>query len=135
MSWLGYVAKLLDNKDKVNFKFYDVTAWLTNNRNAHIAQYFDIWSVGGCFTWNFIPEWNSSQDEIIPAYGKMSHTVYTFLPKWNFIPGWTHPGMKFDPCLSLGWNFKMSMFFFIFDVCIQVCFPNSTCLNRMKVRI
>ena len=23
--------------------------------------------------------------------------------------------------------------FLIFDVCIQVCFPNSTCLNIMKV--
>ena len=23
---------------KVNFKFYDVTAWLTNNCNTHIAQ-------------------------------------------------------------------------------------------------
>ena len=25
--------------DKVNFKIYEVTAWLTNNRNAHIAKY------------------------------------------------------------------------------------------------
>ena len=35
----GNVAKRLDKKDKANFKFYDVTAWLTNNRNTHIAQY------------------------------------------------------------------------------------------------
>ena len=28
-------------KDKVNFKFYDVTTWLTNNRIKHIAQYFE----------------------------------------------------------------------------------------------
>ena len=35
----GYVAKWLDAKDQVNFKFYDVTAWLTNNCNTHIAQY------------------------------------------------------------------------------------------------
>ena len=48
-----HVAKQLDKKDKVNFKFYDVTAWLTNNRNTHIAQHFEkqrqsdneIWSV------------------------------------------------------------------------------------------
>ena len=42
LSWLfGHVSKRLDKKDKVNFKIYDVTtAWLTNNRNAHIAQYF-----------------------------------------------------------------------------------------------
>ena len=40
LSWLfGHVAKRLDKKDKVNFKFYDVTAWLTNNCNTHIAEY------------------------------------------------------------------------------------------------
>ena len=26
---------------KVNFKFYDVTAWLTNICNTHIAQYLE----------------------------------------------------------------------------------------------
>ena len=36
----GHVAKRLDKKDKVNFKFYDVTAWLTTNFNTHIAQIF-----------------------------------------------------------------------------------------------
>ena len=35
-----HVAKRLDKKDTVSFKFYDVTAWLANNRNTHIAQYF-----------------------------------------------------------------------------------------------
>ena len=38
---------------KFNFKTYDVTAWLTNNDNNHIAQYLtkqkqpdsEIWSV------------------------------------------------------------------------------------------
>ena len=40
LSWLfGHVSKRLDSKDKVNFKFYDVTAWLTNNCNTHIVQY------------------------------------------------------------------------------------------------
>ena len=34
-----HVAKQLDKKGTVNFKFYDVAAWLTNNRNAHIVQY------------------------------------------------------------------------------------------------
>ena len=39
-SWFfGLIAKRLDQKDKVNFKFYNVTAWLTNNCNTHIAQY------------------------------------------------------------------------------------------------
>ena len=36
-SWLfGHVTKRLDKKDKVNFKFYDVTVWLANNSNSHI---------------------------------------------------------------------------------------------------
>ena len=37
----GLVAKRLDKKDKVNFKFYDVTTWLTNNCNTHTAQYLE----------------------------------------------------------------------------------------------
>ena len=37
----GHVAKRLDKKDKDNFKFYDITAWLTDKRNKHIAQYFE----------------------------------------------------------------------------------------------
>ena len=49
----GHVARQLDLKDLVNLKFYDVTAWLTNNCNTHIFQYLekkrqsdnDIWSV------------------------------------------------------------------------------------------
>ena len=40
LSWLfGQVAKRLEWKDKVDFKFLNVTAWLTNNRNTQIAQY------------------------------------------------------------------------------------------------
>ena len=46
------------------------------------------------YTWNFISRWNSSRDEIIPVYGEMSLTVYTFLPRRNFIPGWTHSALK-----------------------------------------
>ena len=49
----GHVSKRLDKKDKVNLKFYDITVWLTNNCNTHIAQYLEkkrqsnneIWSV------------------------------------------------------------------------------------------
>ena len=37
-----HVAKLLDKKDKVNFKFQDVTTCLTNNCNTHIAQYLEV---------------------------------------------------------------------------------------------
>ena len=68
----------------------------------------------------------SFRDEIIPVYGQISFTVYTFLPRWNFIPGWTHPCQKDRDEISsrdekkkkktckhfiLGWNFKMSMIF------------------------
>ena len=39
LSWLfGRVAKQLDLRDKVNFKIYGVTAWLTNNCNTNIAR-------------------------------------------------------------------------------------------------
>ena len=31
--------KRLDKKDKVNFKIHDVTTWLKNNCDRHIAQY------------------------------------------------------------------------------------------------
>ena len=41
-SWFfAHVTKPLGKKDQVNFKFYDVTTWLTNNRNTHIAKYFE----------------------------------------------------------------------------------------------
>ena len=54
LSWFfGLAVKRLDKKDKVNFKIYDVTAWLTNKCNTHISQYLEkcrqsgneIWSV------------------------------------------------------------------------------------------
>ena len=54
LSWLlGHVSKLLDWKNKFNLKFYDVTTWLTNYFNTHVAQYLEeerhsgneIWSV------------------------------------------------------------------------------------------
>ena len=38
-SLCGHVAKRIDKKDKVHFKFYDITVWLANNLNTHIAQY------------------------------------------------------------------------------------------------
>ena len=33
------IFKFLSQKDKVNFKIYDVKTWFTNNYNAHINQY------------------------------------------------------------------------------------------------
>ena len=38
LSWFFcHVAKQLDKKDKVNLKFYEVTSWLRNSCNTHIA--------------------------------------------------------------------------------------------------
>ena len=37
----GHAAKQLAKKDKAIFKFYDVTAWLINICNTHIAQYLE----------------------------------------------------------------------------------------------
>ena len=36
---LGHVSKQIENQ--VTFKIYDVTAWLKNNCNTHIAQYVE----------------------------------------------------------------------------------------------
>ena len=33
--------KRLDLKDEFNFKFYDITAWLTNYFSTHITKYLE----------------------------------------------------------------------------------------------
>ena len=38
LEFLVMWKKLLDYKDKVNFKIYDVTNWLKNNDNTHINK-------------------------------------------------------------------------------------------------
>ena len=39
LSWqFGHAGKRLDLKDQVNFQIFDVTTWLTNDYNTHIAQ-------------------------------------------------------------------------------------------------
>ena len=35
----GHVEKTAWLESKVNFNIYNVTTWLTNNYNTHIAQY------------------------------------------------------------------------------------------------
>ena len=35
----GYIERQLDKKAMLNFNFYDVAKWTTNNHNAHITQY------------------------------------------------------------------------------------------------
>ena len=39
LDFLVMKEKRLDLKDMIDFKIYDVTAWLTNNYNTHITQY------------------------------------------------------------------------------------------------
>ena len=39
LDFLVILKKMLDLKDKVNSKIYVDKTWLTNNYNAHIAQY------------------------------------------------------------------------------------------------
>ena len=46
------MKKKRDEKDKVNFKIYDVTAWLTNNHNKRTAQYFLKLRQPGNETWS-----------------------------------------------------------------------------------
>ena len=42
LSWLfSHVAKRTDYKFQINFKFYDVTAWLTKNCDTHIVQHLE----------------------------------------------------------------------------------------------
>ena len=36
----GHVEKAAYYKDRVNFKVHDITTWLTNNCNTHIALNF-----------------------------------------------------------------------------------------------
>ena len=39
LSWLfGHEVKWLDKKDKFNFNFFDIIAWLANNCNTHTAN-------------------------------------------------------------------------------------------------
>ena len=41
LSWLfGHAGKPLDNKAKVNFKYYDATDWTIVNCYTNTAQYF-----------------------------------------------------------------------------------------------
>ena len=41
--WLR--RKRPDKKGMIDFKYYDITDWTTNNCNTHNAQYLKIWSV------------------------------------------------------------------------------------------
>ena len=46
LSWLFvHAARRFFEKDKVNFKFYDVTAWSADHCNTHIPQYDSFWNL------------------------------------------------------------------------------------------
>ena len=103
-------------------------------------------SLEGVFTRNFISGWNSSRNEVIPVYGEMSLTVYTFLARWNFIPEWTHPCLKERDEISSRnekktckhfiprWNFKMSMFWRMYSNMLSKfnVFEHNESMNIMK---
>ena len=88
LPWLfGDVSKRFDWKDKVNFKFFDVTAWFTNNRNTNIAQYHqklrqsnnETWSVKRIshkkyFSWKIIHKmWGRSYSQTLFWKIKIEH--------------------------------------------------------------
>ena len=52
--WVMY-RKGLIKKINVNLKFYDVTDWLTNSCNTHIAQYFESSDLVLMFACNNFP--------------------------------------------------------------------------------
>ena len=41
-SLFGHVTTWVDKKDKVNFKFYKVTAWLANNQYAYYPIFREV---------------------------------------------------------------------------------------------
>ena len=85
----------------------------------------------------------SSRNEISSRQKRVNSKRHFTIDRDDFIPEWNftcrHPlrwkkEKKTCKHFISGWNFKMSMFFFfIFDVCIQICFPKLTYLNIMRV--
>ena len=71
-----------------NCFFLPIIKWVRLSKRF-ILDYKISFRLRGCLHVKF-----RSRDEIIPVYGEMSLTVYTFLPRWNFILGWTHPFQK-----------------------------------------
>ena len=101
---------------KESFIFIYIEGFISLKESIKIKRSIKYWKWKlninkweGVYTWNFILGWNSSRDEIIPAYGEMSLTVYTFLRGWTFIPGWVKEKKTCKHFIP-GWNFKMSVF-------------------------
>ena len=74
ISVFGHVAKWLDKKNKVNFKFYDFTAWLANNCNTH--------------TWETFSLKNRTQnvlEKLVPdPFLKNKNWAYLWINSWKF---------------------------------------------------
>ena len=71
LDFFGHVAKQLDKKNQVDFKFYDVTNWLRNNCNTHIAK---ISRSAGNHTMKFGQlEWNDQQNVACETFFLENH--------------------------------------------------------------
>ena len=82
------------------------------------------------YTLNFIPGWNSSREKIIPVYGEML-LLTRFC--WDERQGWKKEKRRVntsskDEILKWACSFNFWRIY-------SICFPNSTCLNIMKVWI
>ena len=76
LSWLfSHVEKRLDWKDEVNFKIDDVTTWLTNNCNPHIAR-----SKGNqAMKFGQLMEYNTRNNFLEKSYTKQSGQKFEYL--------------------------------------------------------
>ena len=107
-----------------------------NQPNKQIISVVLLSVLEGVYTWNFIPGWNSSWAEIIPVYGEMSLTVYTFLPRWNFIPGWKKEKRRVNTSSRdeiLKWGCFFNFWFMYSNMFSKVkVFEHKKCMNIMK---
>ena len=68
---MAKLKKRLHQKDKINFKIYEVATWLTNNGNTHIAQYLtkkqpdnETWSIDRIYQGKYFGQYSWSIDRI-----------------------------------------------------------------------
>ena len=129
LKWLCWTQQFIFTKD---------TDDLTNTLRGclHVKFYPGMKLVPG---WNHpCLWWNVSDCLHVFAEMKFHTRMNSSLSerqRWNFILG-RKKDKKTCKHYIPGWSFKMRMFFpFIFDVCIQICFPKLTCLNIMGVWI
>ena len=95
---------------------------------THDSFTFNSQFLEGIYTWNFILGWNH------PCLWWNASYCLHVLQRWNFIPRWKKE-KKTCKHFILGWNFKMSMFFFFFFLryVLKYAFQKLTCLNILRV--